>query len=368
LGKNKEGANFDCLNEGKIPKIRNILHKGKDKCLLPKTTYKSGSTSVATPIQQNSEASTSVKSGFTAPFVLQSDDSPIEIDTRLSSTNIRNQLYNSSIYSNDVPRQNEGSGINYDHNNFPLYQESINSDFATPETMTPLFGGSSRENSLRASIKSNEGNVSMYNPLDSSALISPNNYPTPLSVVYDRDGNHVNIKFNRNPRLTTSSFDSSSTYSKNNLRVNNKPYGLSGKGVLPNTTFNEMYYARNGISLQSTSYNQRLPIMPQNYESNLDNMANSPSVDDPCSPNYRSRHRPKYINETNRSSSEYYKRRFFKKFDFNPTSKEVAIKKPGLMGKVKLGFKTLANKFDNGINKIESVYIKYETVGKRHII
>jgi hypothetical protein len=361
LGKNKEGADIDCLNESKIPKISYILHKGKDKYLLPKTTYKPGSTSGATPVQQNSEASASVRSGQTIPFVLLNDDNPLRSDNRLSSSNIRDQLCSSSIYSEDLPRQSNGSFINYGQDNFPLYQESQNSDFATPKTMTPLFEGSSRGNSLRASVKSN-GN----NPLSGSALISPVNYPTPLTLAYDKHGDKVNISFNRNSRLSTPSFDSSSTYSRNISAINSKPYGLSGNGVLPNVAFSHVNNGNTYIPLDGRAYNNHtLPVIPCNYDSNLNGVGLNPDVNDPCSIAYISRHRNPssiYINRYRTPRAED----FISMDDYR--NKEIAIKKPGLVGKVKLGFKTLGGKFSDGFNKIESVYIKYETVGKRHII
>ena len=362
IGKIKEEEdNFDCLNKYDILKISNIIHKGKDKHFLPKTTYKPGSTSVATPLQQISEASTSIKSGMTAPFVLSTDDNNLRENTRLSSSNIRDQLHSSSVYSDNLSRQSNRSEINY--GNFPLYQESINSDFATPKTMTPLFGNSSRDNSLRASIKNNGSNISKNNSLLPSTLASPSNYPAPLTLSYDKQGDKISISFNRNSRLSTPSFDSSSTYSRNVSAMNYRPYDLSGNGVLPNFTFNQVSGKSTSIPLDYRGYNNHtLPIIPSNYDSNLDDIANSSYVNDPCSIHYISKHRHQYVNETKKFGNSYYNP------DIVQTSQEVVVKKPGLVGKVKLGFKTLGDKFNNGINKIESVYIKYETIGKRHII
>jgi hypothetical protein len=335
LGKIEGEDNLDCLNKDNIPKLSSILHKSKDKHLLPKTTYKPGSISAATPIQEASGASTPVGSGQTLPFILLSDDSHLRENNRLSSSNIRDQLHSSSLYSDNLLRESNTPNINYGQDNFPLYQESMNSDFATPETMTPLFGNSSRGNSLRASIKSNGSN-----------------YPAPLTLSYDKSDDRVNIRFNRNSRLATPSFDSSSTYSRSISAVNNKPYGLSRNGVLPNVAFSHVNNGNNPIPLDGRAYNNHtLPIIPRNYDNNLDGVGLNTDVNDPCSVNYISRHR-------NLSSMHINRYR----------NQEIAVKKPGLVGKVKLGFKSLGGKFSDGFNKIESVYIKYETVGKRHII
>jgi hypothetical protein len=349
LGKNQEVNNIDYLSKDKTSKISNILHRGKDKHILPKTTYKPGSTSVATPLEQTSEVSSSIKTSQSLPFVLLSDDSHLRENNRLSSSNIRDQLRSSSVRFDDLSRQNNISEIQYSYDNFPLYQDNMNSDFATPGTMTPLFEGSSRSNSLKA-----------------SALASPSNYPTPLSLSYDKQGDKVNISFSKNSRLATPSFDSSSTYSRSISGANNRSYGLSGNGVLPNVAFSHVNNGNTYVPLDGRAYNNHtLRVIPCNYDNNLNGIGLNSDVNDPCSVNYRSRHR-------NPSSMHINRYRTPRTEDFismdDYRNQEIAVKKSGIAGKVKLGFKTLGSKFSNGINKIESVYIKYETVGKRHII
>jgi hypothetical protein len=49
-------------------------------------------------------------------------------------------------------------------------------------------------------------------------------------------------------------------------------------------------------------------------------------------------------------------------------NKEIVIEKKGLKGKFSLVFKTLESKFNSGINKVESVCIKYERIGKRKCV
>jgi hypothetical protein len=50
------------------------------------------------------------------------------------------------------------------------------------------------------------------------------------------------------------------------------------------------------------------------------------------------------------------------------SNEEIAIEKPGLIGRFKIGFNYLESKISTQFHKIESVYAKYERVSKRHII
>jgi hypothetical protein len=51
----------------------------------------------------------------------------------------------------------------------------------------------------------------------------------------------------------------------------------------------------------------------------------------------------------------------------NNNCTEIVVHKEGLFNKVKLGFKYIGNKFNNDLNKLESIYVKYNEVSKRHI-
>jgi hypothetical protein len=46
--------------------------------------------------------------------------------------------------------------------------------------------------------------------------------------------------------------------------------------------------------------------------------------------------------------------------------REVDISKNGVSGKLKLGFKYTGSKFSDYLSKLESIYIKYHDVSKRH--
>jgi hypothetical protein len=46
---------------------------------------------------------------------------------------------------------------------------------------------------------------------------------------------------------------------------------------------------------------------------------------------------------------------------------EVFIINDNKLGKIKLGFKELGGRFSNGVRRIKSLYLHYETVGKRHL-
>jgi hypothetical protein len=335
---------FDKYNKAINPvKISNVFHKNGDNFVLPKTTYKplpSASQQASSSLQVNETAgarrsSTSLgKSDRTLPFVLHvSADENREIET-LENT-VRNQLRSSSIYSNDsvIPRD------------AALYQDSLNSNFATPKTMTPLFSGSPRTSDI--------SNISPNGyPLSASALASPSNYPAPLAISSNRI----------NSAMPSPTLDNSSDISRSN--VSNPSYLLSGNGVLPNVAFSRVAFTSNNIPLDGqNSYNRTLPGIPVNHERTMDDITANPVINDPCSFNYKSRHR---------NTSSLWMTRAYRGEDYpyigTEVNTKVSIKKPGIVGKVRLGFKTLGSKFTNGLNKIESAYIHYETVGKRHII
>ena len=308
--------------------ISNVLHKGKDEFLKPNTNYKPGQSS-SQSTERSKSRETLASSSKTVPFVLRTEDintGEVNNSSRTLEREVREQLHSSSVYSGDVPRQG-----NYE--DFPLYDDSQGSDLATPRTMPPLFGGSNASGSVRGSTHS-------------IASQRNSDYPAPLNI---RQSNQPNIILRRNSVLPEPTFSeigySSSAFTKSNASINNRPYDLSANGVLANVTFSRVNPVST-IPLQNVSYNRTLPLIPTNIESANQNTSGFDDTQDPCSFNYRSRHNP----------------------DFTQVSQEVTIKKPGLRGKVKLGFKSLGSKFTNGVNKIESAYIKYETVSKRHII
>lgn len=328
-------------------KTSNVLNKGEDNLLLPKTTYKPAASSSGSGLNRseaNKFTNTAGNSDKSLPFVL----SP-EIARDLAEANgssplertIRDELRSSSVYSDNNIRPTNR------YQDYALYGDSLNSNFNTPSTMSPLFGDSQLGgNSLRSSIRSN--------------MSDTNYYPEPLVLPSHRPGNVLRS----NSRLHTPSIDS--VLSRSNPGLNNSPYALSGNSVLANVTFNQVGNVNSTIPLNNRYPDRILPIIPRNYESALDNIADTPRFDDPCSVHYQSKHRPQFVDETRTPS--YNKFHYHYKPDISQVSQELDIQKAGLRGKVKLGFKSLGHKFSNGVNKIESAYVHYETVSKRHII
>jgi hypothetical protein len=373
-----ELSNINKVN--KPVKVSNVLNKGEDNLLLPKSTYKpsagtsrevgegSGSNNRLLPKPSNrglesdgasskSKASAGISdTSRSVTLGILGDDSYLREGHRSVSPRA-NIPTPSSVYSpydpltTFSPTQQEGD--------FPLYDyDSQGSDLATPRTMPPLFGGSNASRSVRTSI---------HSLVSQSASQRNSNYPAPLNI---RQANQANMTLRRNSVLPEPTFSelgySSSAFTRSNTSINNRPYDLSANGVLPNVAFDQVASVRNALPISNVSYNSRtLPAIPRNYESAVDNVANTPRIDDPCSLDYQSRHR-QFLNETRTPSFNRY-HYHYKPF-ISDVSQEIEVKKPGLKGKVKLGFKTLGNKFSNGISKIESAYVHYETVSKRHII
>jgi hypothetical protein len=228
-----------------------------------------------------------------------------------------------SVYSQESIRQPIENNLRSE--DFYLYDGASN--FNTPSTMSPLFNNS-------------QTNVDRYTP-----TIKSNNslHPAPLNIQ-----NTTEITQNsETSSLTRSSLPG--TIPSSMMR----PYDLSGNGVLPNVPFEDVRSNRGNIPLNNAFIQDRtLPILPINYENNLSNVADTPRIDDPISFQYISRHR----------QNNYYNP------NISPIYHEMDINKPGMIGKVKLVFKNIGSKFHNGVNKIESAYLKYETVSRRHII
>lgn len=396
--------------ENKPVKISNVLHKGhkgEDNFILSKTTYKPSANAASTSrgegssrLDPNYIASQKGKGVDTAsnkskPSLDMSDgsrsitfgiginDSHLRVPTHLASQAQQGNIPTpSSVYSpyNPLTSASQVSQASYEvrqQGDFVLYPNSRasqeGSGFATPQTMSPLFGGSRASpasGSVRSSMHSYTPHTlipSQHAPQGASHAPQGNSdYPAPLNI---RQDNQANMTLRRNSHLSTprsSAFIGSSGSNISNISFNNRPYDLSANRVLPNVAFDRVANVRNAIPLNDVSYSNRtLPVIPRNYESTLDNVAATPRIDDPCSFDYQSRHR-------NPSSMHINRYRTPRTADFismdDYRNQEVVIKKPGIRGKVKLGFKTLGNKFSNGISKIESAYVHYETVSKRHII
>jgi hypothetical protein len=327
--------------------ISNILNKGEDNLQLPKSTYKPNA-GISREVGEGSGSNNNRLLPKPSNRGLESDgasskskasagisDTSRSVTLGLSEDLLRetDQLaplgrhIPSSAYSPYGPMPGD----------FPLYDGSQGSDLATPRTMPPLFGGSNASESVRGSMHSN---TSQRN----------SDYPAPLNIRQVNTTSRINSVLSE-PTFSELSY-SSSAFTRSNTSINNHPYDLSANGVLPNVAFDRVASIRNALPISNVSYNSRtLPAIPRNYESALDNIADTPRLDDPCNVNYQSKHNREYITQENISSNH-----------------ELDIKKPGLRGKVKLGFKSIGHRFSNGVNRIESAYVKYETVSKRHII
>ena len=349
-------ANIETDKKDKPFKITYVLNKNGDgdKTTLPKTTYKgdkttlpnrtykvgessyltpdnvnNGSSSKVDTNKSNTSVNSSEKSIQTLPFIFRGDPNDInDISRRPSSTDIRQiETYpRSSVYSQDSP-------VNRGLQDFSLYDEPSN--FNTPSTMTPLF------NNSQINIERN----SLLNRSNNSLYPAPLNIPNTISPNYEANS------------LVRSSL------SRTRPSAVTHPYDLSGNGVLPNVTFNNVTPIRGNIPLNNQfTINRNLPLITNSHEinTNLNNVADSPRIDDPTSFQYISRHRARIeTKELSYEQNNHY---------LSQLNHEVDINSPGIKGKVKLIFKNIGDKFTNGVNKIESACIKYETVSKRHII
>lgn len=301
-----------------------------------------GATSSSNPNDIKGKASantlaTNSTSSKSVPFFFVGDaDEMGDIDRKSCKSNISNRkpvaYPNSSVYSLD----SIGQPTRNKTHDFPLYGEESN--FNTSSTMTPLFNNS-------------QLSVNRTLPLDNSLV------PSPLNLE-DRSG-----MVNQNTSVSIP------TLSEAVSPPTPHPYGLSGNGVLPNHTFYNVGPIRGNIPLNkgSVAYtNNNLPLLPNNCESRLNGFGDTSRFNDPCSTQYISRHK---IQDNLRTINNDFYTQDNNYYDPNISNiRTVDISKPGLKGKVKLVFKSLGDKFQNGINKIESAYIKYERIGKRHII
>jgi len=416
-------------------KISNISNKNKDDFLLPKTTYKPGSTSVATPPPSVNEVNnisrpSLISSGVSVPIGISPND--LEGDNRLSASNIRDQLRSSSIYSQPTPPvrpssiQDEIKEINTMLDDFSLYGHSQSSSLNTPTTLPPLFNKNIVEDNSSISSKVEiEGQIKerkpsnidySYGPFnpnenlvtrdppkmfkerccsDSSLYYTeelkkedgqydkPYYYPAPpkntpaSSINSDNNALYSSVRIVNKPKLETIiprsaiTNTSSSTSVYDSFYRTSQPYPLSANAKLPNIGFSEVGNVISSIPLSNVNYNNRLPFMPYNHETSLDSTI---ARNDPCSIHYKSRHRhlssiywnrprhPIIDGRLRSNENNYYNT------DIAVINQEVNIKKPGIRGKIKLGFKTLGSKFSNGVHKVESVYISYESKGKRKIL
>ena len=329
----------------KPSKISYVLNKDGDKDTLPNKTYKpsqssqpsaqnAANSSHINPSKSSTTVNSSRKSVKTVPWVFIGDINELnDRDGKPLNEEVREPepkpypYPSSSIYSNDSDSPLPQATNNRGFQDFYLYDGASN--FSTPSTMTPLFNNS-RINVAEGNYPSNRSNNSLC-PVSlniSNTTENAQNFDTTRS----------SLSITRSPSI-------------------DRPYGLSGNGVLPNVTFDSVIPIRGNIPLNNAlTINRNLPLLPSNYENNLDNITDTPRIDDPCSFQYQSRHRPQL---TNRESYGQ---------NYHNITQEIDINKSGIRGKVKLVFKNIGSKFTNGINKIESAYVKYETVGKRHII
>jgi hypothetical protein len=93
----------------------------------------------------------------------------------------------------------------------------------------------------------------------------------------------------------------------------------------------------------------------------------SGSNNNPCSPNYRSKHM-RSVNYVEAREGVLAKMRDkYMMDDLGLYDNEVVVLNDKKLGKVKLGFKDVGKRFSNGVRKIKSLYVKYEGIGKRKI-
>jgi len=347
-------------NKADKPFKNYILNKDGEKVSSADKTNKTSQSSTQNvpsssnidPSKSSTTINSSKKSVKTLPFVFKGDINelndtngrPSTLNGRPSTSNeeTKEPYPSSSVYSQDLPLQSELHTRNNNLQDFYLYDDPSN--FNTPSTMNPLFNNSNPNISMR--------DIPTLTDTHHYSGISSNNSLRPTSL---------NIP---NRTEATQNSDTSSSLIRPASII--RPYDLSGNGVLPNVPFDNVSSVRENIPLNNGLFmNRNLPLISNNYENNdLNNIADTPRMDDPCSLQYQSRHNPSYIRYRMAFPRPHEENNYYN----SNVTQEIDINKSGIKGRVKLVIKSIGSKFTNGINKVESAYIKYETVSKRHII
>ncbi len=410
----------DVLNKNSKPnvvKISNIVTKGsyKGEKLLPKTynpnettnvgesskssgiVDKQGNKSKLLPIGDNASVSnksnptviskdsyTPSEVGFPSSTVRVGED--IILPIARPDSNISNQEYNSN-----TPYPIEGD--------FPLYDYSDCSNLQTPSTMPPLFDKypdsvsvsvsssvyytpKETNTAIRAYSNHFSNSASFYYPSIASNSVASDSVTR--NIGHARQGTypaHLVVRpFGYNIAPTSSSSSSSNFYREeiNSLRasvqsmINGEPENVANNSNnnirpvvdIPGAHINNRhpsyeYYSR-GIG--GYRINRILPN-PQEYPTNMQ-VPTCNSSNDPCSPNYISKHRGRFEYEQTQVRAKMQEE-YNNNVEF--ANQEVILKQ-GKWGKIKLEFKALGGKFSNGISKIDSLYLHYKEIGKRHLI
>jgi len=241
---------------------------------------------------------------------------------------------------------------------FNLY-DSEGSGFQTPATMSPLFN--------TYSVNPNAGYTGLVQtstgmrPVSttSSYHVRANDYPAPLTIrnrvaspsaLWNpkiKPGFHNILPTDSEPNLSRRSLarvpNSSQRYTES---VYSSPYidTNAGVNVITPRDPESDYYHRVGCWMKS-----------------------SHSSDNPCSPNYRSKHHRSvnYVDAREAVLTKMKER--YVQADLAINNNEVVILNDKKLGKVKLCFEDFGDTFNNGVRKIKSLYIKYEGIGKRKI-
>lgn len=341
---NNVGCNKS-LNSSKGVKITNVVNKNTDnhEILLPKV-YKSNGNIVRGNLTEESSNMGNINTnevisnnnpnksnltiaasevGFPSDTIIRGNDILLVSPNR----NVENATNN---YSIEVNREG-------DFNLYDSYPASEDLDFQTPATMSPLFN--------TYSVNPNAGFTGLVQtstgmrPVSttSSYHLRANNYSAPLTV-RNKVGNPSTLW---NPVIKSGNINILPTDSEPNL----------SRGSILCITNPPLIYSESSYSRPYDDV-----IIPRINSSN-----------NPCSPNYVSKHH---------KSVDYAKVRTNVLANMNEkytqgnllSDKEVVVINNKKLGKVKLGFKELGGKFNNGVYKIKSLYIKYEGIGKRKFI
>lgn len=245
---------------------------------------------------------------------------------------------------------------------FYLYDRSAseNSSFRTPSTMTPLFGDlptPPQENYINCT-ESSRNSVeyrSNYRPYVDSTGAS--NYPVPLvirnKVIKPSEMWSRLPLANQNKHILCT--DSSPNLSKYSVAIPSESVYSRSIGLTRN--FND------GIKVSSVVRNSENAVLSNNPISSH----RASSSNNPVSPNYKSKHM-KNINYVEAREGVLAKmREKYAKGNLELHYNEVVVIDDKKMGKVKLGFSDFGGRFNNGVRKIKSLYIKYEGIGKRKV-
>ena len=204
LGDTEEMSKFDCSNKENTLKIKNLVHKGEDNNILPKTTYKPKASTTYSTIEETGESSNNSKKLLAKPLASQKDkglevdkvsnkskvslglsdksrsvqlgirEDDLNLSEALNNArldpNISDQLRSSSVYSQSswLPQEQ----VIRDNNSISEPPRApIMRNLSTPSFGTPLF--SPYPTSIASQVSNINYGYGPYNPNEEIVTINP---------------------------------------------------------------------------------------------------------------------------------------------------------------------------------------------------